>query len=180
VVLIAALFVIGEGLTRTGIAYRLSDHLIGMSGTSEARLLVLLMRAVSGLGSVMSSTGVVAIFVPVSLNVAERLGVHPRRLMMALAYAGLISGMLTLIGTAPNIVGRWRGQGAWLSGIQLFQLYAFRYGGAGYRRSLHAGHPPVAGYRRGRKTTREPPAQPSRAHSRLSALGEGILAAPAA
>ena len=38
VVLIAALFVTGEGLTRTGIAYRLSDHLIGMSGTSEARL----------------------------------------------------------------------------------------------------------------------------------------------
>ena len=57
VVLIAALFVIGEGLTRTGIAYRLSDHLIGMSGTSGARLLVLLMLAVAGLGSVMSSTG---------------------------------------------------------------------------------------------------------------------------
>lgn len=103
-VLIAALFVIGEGLTRTGIAYRLSDHLIGMSGTSEARLLVLLMLAVAGLGSVMSSTGVVAIFVPVALNVAERMGVHPRRLMMALAYAGLISGMLTLVGTAPNMV----------------------------------------------------------------------------
>src|SRR5262252_1705235 len=104
VVLIAALFVIGEGLTRTGIAYRLSDHLIGMAGTSEARLLVLLMLAVAALGSVMSSTGVVAIFVPVALNVAERMGVLPRRLMMALAYAGLISGMLTLVGTAPNMV----------------------------------------------------------------------------
>ena len=78
VVLIAALFVIGEGLTRTGIGYRLSDHLISMSGTSEARLLVLLMLAVAGLGSVMSSTGVVAIFVPVALNVAERLGVSVR------------------------------------------------------------------------------------------------------
>lgn len=104
VVLIAALFVIGEGLTRTGIAYRLSDYLIDMSGSSEARLLVLLMLAVAGLGSVMSSTGVVAIFVPVALNVADRLGVRPRRLMMALAYAGLISGMLTLVGTAPNMV----------------------------------------------------------------------------
>jgi di/tricarboxylate transporter len=104
VVLIAALFVIGEGLTRTGIAYRLSDHLVRMSGTSEARLLMLLMLAVASLGSVMSSTGVVAIFVPVALNVTERLGVLPRRLMMALAYAGLISGMLTLVGTAPNMV----------------------------------------------------------------------------
>jgi di/tricarboxylate transporter len=104
VVLIAALFVIGEGLTRTGITYRLSDALISMSGSSEIRLLVFLMLAVAGLGSVMSSTGVVAIFVPVALNLAERLGVLPGRLMMPLAYAGLISGMLTLVGTAPNIV----------------------------------------------------------------------------
>jgi di/tricarboxylate transporter len=92
VVLIAALFVIGEGLTRTGIAYRLSDRLISMAGNSESRLLVLVMLAVAGLGSVMSSTGVVAIFVPVALNLAERLRASPSRLMMPLAYAGLISG----------------------------------------------------------------------------------------
>jgi len=80
VVLIAALFVIGEGLTRTGIAYRLSDRLISMAGNSESRLLVLVMLAVAGLGSVMSSTGVVAIFVPVALNLAERLRAVPERL----------------------------------------------------------------------------------------------------
>jgi di/tricarboxylate transporter len=104
VLLIAALFVIGEGLTRTGIAYRLSDPLISMAGSSGARLLVLLMMAVAGLGSVMSSTGVVAIFLPVALTLAARLDVLPGRLMMPLAYAGLISGMLTLVGTAPNMV----------------------------------------------------------------------------
>src|SRR5947209_17819364 len=56
VVLIAALFVIGEGLTRTGIAYRMSDQLIRMAGDSEARLLILLMLSVAGVGAVMSST----------------------------------------------------------------------------------------------------------------------------
>ena len=122
VVLIAALFVIGEGLTRTGIAYRLSDALISMSGSSEIRLLVFLMLAVAGLGSVMSSTGVVAIFVPVALNLAERLGVRPGRLMMPLAYAGLISGMLTLVGTAPNMVvdGALREHG-----VQGFSFFSF-------------------------------------------------------
>jgi len=180
VVLIAALFVIGEGLTRTGIAYQVSDHLIGMSGTSEARLVVLLMLAVAGLGSVMSSTGVVAIFVPIALNVAERLGVRPRRLMMALAYAGLISGMLTLVGTAPNMVVDSAVREHGFQGFNFFSFTPFGMAMLVLRRSLHAGRPPVAGCRRGRKTAWEPAAQPSRAHSRLSALGAGIPAAPAA
>lgn len=73
VILIAALFVIGEGLVRTGVAYQVGDWLIARAGSSEARLLVLLMLAVAGLGSVMSSTGVVAIFIPVVLSIAAKL-----------------------------------------------------------------------------------------------------------
>jgi di/tricarboxylate transporter len=104
VVLIAALFVIGAGLARTGIAYQLSDLLVKKAGDSETRLIVLLMAAVAGLGSVMSSTGVVAIFIPVALSLAERLRIPPGRLMMPLSFAGLMSGMLTLVATPPNIV----------------------------------------------------------------------------
>lgn len=62
------------------------------------------MLCVAALGSVMSSTGVVAIFVPVTLAVAKRLAISPRQLLMPLSFAGLISGMLTLIATAPNLV----------------------------------------------------------------------------
>lgn len=104
VVLIAALFVIGEALSRTGITYWLGDGLAATAGSSAARLLVLLMVAVAGLGAFMSSTGVVAIFVPVVLSISRRLGVSARQLMMPLSMAGLISGMLTLIATAPNLV----------------------------------------------------------------------------
>ena len=104
VVMIAALFVIGEGLVRTGIAYRMGDWLVKTAGNSEARLLVLLMLSVALLGSVMSSTGVVAIFIPVVLSIAARLKVPPARLMMPLSFAGLISGMLTLVATPPNMV----------------------------------------------------------------------------
>ena len=100
--LIAALFIVGEGLVRTGIAVQIGDFLLHHAAGSEGRLIALLMLAVSGLGAIMSSTGVVAIFIPVVLLVAERQKLAPGRLMMPLSFAGLISGMLTLVGTPSN------------------------------------------------------------------------------
>ena len=104
IVLLGALFVIGEGLVRTGVAQGLGDWLIRQAGSSETRLVVLLMAAVAGLGAFMSSTGVVAIFIPVALRIAQRTGAPARRLMMPLSAAALISGMMTLVATAPNLV----------------------------------------------------------------------------
>jgi di/tricarboxylate transporter len=104
IVLIAALFVIGEGLVRTGVAQRLGDWLTIKAGSSETRLLILLMLAVGILGSIMSSTGVIAIFIPVALRIAQSTGTPASRLMMPMSVAALISGMMTLVGTAPNLV----------------------------------------------------------------------------
>jgi len=104
VVLIAALFVIGAGLTRTGIARQLGDWLNAKAGSGETRLIVMLMASVAALGSLMSSTAVVAIFIPVAIRIAQNRGLAPGRLMMPLSVAALISGMLTLVATAPNLV----------------------------------------------------------------------------
>ena len=104
IILIAALFVIGEGLVMTGVARRLGDWLDAKAGGSETRLLILLMAAVGGLGSLMSSTAVVAIFIPVVLRISQNRGTAPSRLMMPLSFAALISGMVTLVATAPNLV----------------------------------------------------------------------------
>lgn len=104
VILIALLFVVGEGLVRTGIAYQVSEWLMKAAKNSETRVLVFLMLAVAGLGSFMSSTGVVAIFIPVVLVICQQMNISPKRLMMPLSVAGLISGMMTLIATAPNLV----------------------------------------------------------------------------
>lgn len=104
IILIAALFVIGEGLVRTGVAQRLGDWLVAKAGRSEARLIALLMIIVALVGSIMSSTGVVAIFIPVVLRIAANSGIAPGRLMMPLSMAALISGMMTLVATAPNLV----------------------------------------------------------------------------
>ncbi|MBG2836893.1 MULTISPECIES: SLC13 family permease [Proteus] len=104
VLLIAALFVIGEGLVRTGVAYQMGDWLVRVAGSSEVKMLVLLMICVASLGAFMSSTGVVAIFIPVVLSVAARMKISAGRLMMPLGFAGLISGLMTLVATPPNMV----------------------------------------------------------------------------
>lgn len=104
IVLIAALFVIGDGLVRTGVARHLGDWLTKTAGGSETGLLILLMIVVCGLGATMSSTAVTAIFIPVVLRISQGVGASPSSLMMPLSFAALISGMTTLIATAPNLV----------------------------------------------------------------------------
>lgn len=122
IVLLAALFVVGEGLVRTGVARRLGDWINDKAGGSETKLLVLLMAATGGLGSLMSSTAVVAIFIPVALRIAQNTGLAPSRLMMPLSVAALISGMLTLVATAPNLVINAELQ---RQGIAPFQFFSF-------------------------------------------------------
>ena len=104
IVLIALLFVIGEGLVRTGLAQRISAFILRVARGDETVLLVALMLAVGAMGSVMSSTGVVAIFIPIVLRIARSSRIAPARLMMPLSVAALCSGMMTLVATAPNLV----------------------------------------------------------------------------
>jgi len=104
IVLIALLFVLGEGLARTGVARRLGDWISRKSGGSETRLIVLLMASVGVVGSIMSSTAIVAIFIPVVLRICQSTGMAPSRLMMPLSVAALISGMMTLVATTPNLI----------------------------------------------------------------------------
>jgi di/tricarboxylate transporter len=122
VVLVGLLFVVGEALVRTGVALRVGDWLARAAGGSETRLLVLLMLAVAAIGSVMSSTGVVAIFIPIVLRVAAAARVAPGRLMMPLSVAALFSGMMTLVATAPNLVVQGELERAGHPGMGFFAL----------------------------------------------------------
>jgi di/tricarboxylate transporter len=125
IVLIAALFVIGEGLVRTGVARHIGDWLKTAAGGSETRLIVLLMVAVAGLGAFMSSTAVVAIFIPIVLRIAQNTGTPPTRLMMPLSFAALISGMMTLVATAPNLVVNAELMRHGASGLAFFSITPF-------------------------------------------------------
>jgi di/tricarboxylate transporter len=125
VVLIAALFVIGDGLVRTGVARQLGDWLIAKAGRSEIRLSALLMVVVCGLGATMSSTAVTAIFIPVVLRIAQNAGMGPGRLMMPLSVAALISGMTTLVATAPNLVVNSELERHGVEGFRFFSFTPF-------------------------------------------------------
>lgn len=104
IIIIALMFVISSGLARTGVSATVGDWILRRSYKSPVLLIVLLMGAVALVGSVMSTTGVVAIFIPVVLSICNRRGFSPSRLMMPLAFAGIISGMTTLVATSPNLI----------------------------------------------------------------------------
>lgn len=125
IVLIAALFVLGEGLVRTGVAQRLGDWLVSKSARSETALAVLMMLVVAGIGSMMSSTAVVAIFIPVVLRICRNADIPAGRLMMPLSFAALFSGMMTLIATPPNLVVHAELVRRGLEGFELFSVTPF-------------------------------------------------------
>ncbi|MGF1563224.1 MAG: SLC13 family permease [Geminicoccaceae bacterium] len=122
VVLIAALFVVGEALYRTGVAHAVGRLLVRYAGSGESRLIALMMLAVAFLSAFMSSTGAVAVFIPIALGLAASTGVPRERLLMPLAVGAMIGGMLTLIGTPPNLVVSTE---LTRNGLEGFNFFAF-------------------------------------------------------
>lgn len=122
IVLIALLFIIGESLVRTGISYQMSEYILKIAGKNDIRIIILIMLAVALLGSVMSSTGVVAIFIPVVISIATHSGIHVKKLMMPLCIAALISGMMTLVATPPNLVVNSELERASLEDFKFFSI----------------------------------------------------------
>ncbi len=104
VIMIAALFVVGDGLFQTGVASSLGRLPARLAGNSETRLLIVIMLLVAILSGFMSSTGTVAVMLPVVMGLAWARDIPPSKLLIPLSVASLLGGMLTLIGTAPNIV----------------------------------------------------------------------------
>ncbi len=104
VIVVAGLFVVGEMLDRTGVARAVGDKILQYGGKSETQLLILIMVSAGLLGSAMSSTAIVAIFIPVVLRIAAETGIGAQKILIPMSYAALISGMTTLIASPPNLV----------------------------------------------------------------------------
>lgn len=104
VILMAAVFIVGEALVNTGVVHRLSVFLLKVGGNSETRLIVLVMLLAGGIGAFMSSTALVAMFIPVVLAITGRTGLNRKRMLMPLAVAATIGSMMTLISTTPSMI----------------------------------------------------------------------------
>ncbi|MCL2386765.1 MAG: SLC13 family permease [Defluviitaleaceae bacterium] len=106
VVMLAVLFVVGEGISQTGLAGKAGNLLVKLTGKSEFRMLVFVKLLVAVIGSFISNTGTVAILMPVVVSLSIKMNVHPGKLLMPLAFGASMGGALTLIGTAPNLLAR--------------------------------------------------------------------------
>ncbi|MFD3259160.1 SLC13 family permease [Paenibacillus lentus] len=104
VIMMIGLFVVGGGIFQTGLAKMASRMLLRLAGTSETRLLIMVMLVTSVIGAFVSNTGTVAVMMPIVVSLAMSAGTHPGKLLMPLAFASSLGGMLTLIGTPPNLV----------------------------------------------------------------------------
>lgn len=104
VIMMVGLFIVGGGIFQTGLAKMIGGKVIKMAGTSETRLFLLVMLVTAFIGAFVSNTGTVALMLPIVVSMAAYASVSSRRLLMPLAFASSMGGMMTLIGTPPNII----------------------------------------------------------------------------
>jgi len=103
VITILAIFILAEGLRRSGVAERVGDLIHHLAGESERRMIVVVMLAGSLLSLVMNNIAAAAVLLPAVTAAGRRARVSPARLLMPLAFSTLLGGMATLLTTA-NIV----------------------------------------------------------------------------
>ncbi|KAA6352450.1 SLC13 family permease [termite gut metagenome] len=104
VVMMMGLFVVGGAIFRTGLAKMISSKILKLAGNNESKLLILIMLVTAFIGAFVSNTGTVALMLPIVVSMAAGTSINISRLLMPLAFASSLGGMMTLIGTPPNLV----------------------------------------------------------------------------
>lgn len=104
VVMMIGLFVVGGAIFQTGLAKMISSKILRLAGDSEMKLLILVMLVTAFIGAFVSNTGTVALMMPIVVSMAMSGNINSSRLLMPMAFASSMGGMMTLIGTPPNLV----------------------------------------------------------------------------
>ncbi len=104
VITVWAMFILSEGLTRTGIADIIGRQVMRLAGRREIAMIIVIMVTAAVLSAFMNNIGVAALMLPVVVEVARRTRIPPSRLLMPLAYSTLLGGLMTQIGTPPNLL----------------------------------------------------------------------------
>lgn len=104
VILIASMFVMGEALVKTGITDRLASLVAKLGNGNETRLAIALMFVASLASAFVSDVGLVAIFMPAVFGLEKKTKVPASRLLLPLAIAAMLGGLLTLVGTSSSII----------------------------------------------------------------------------
>jgi di/tricarboxylate transporter len=119
---VAAMLVLSAGLEHTGAVAFLARRVLAPLGRSEIVLTAVLMVIVGTISAFMNNTALVAVFIPVVLDVCRRTGARPGKLMMPMAHAATLGGMCTLIGTSTNVVAHEFAREQGLPGFGMFDF----------------------------------------------------------
>ncbi len=104
VIMMIGLFVVGGAIFQTGLAKMISSRILKFAGKSETKLFLLVILVTAAIGAFVSNTGTVALMLPIVVSLAANANISSSRLLMPLAFASSMGGMMTLIGTPPNLV----------------------------------------------------------------------------
>jgi len=122
VITVWAMFILSEGLTRTGIADIIGRQVMRIAGRREVAMIFVIMLTGAVLSAFMNNIGVAALMLPVVVEVSRRTRIPASRLLMPLAYSTLLGGLMTLIGTPPNLL---ISESLVLGGFEPFELFDF-------------------------------------------------------
>ena len=125
VVLFAGMFVVGASMFYTGLAQKIGNTVVKISGTGENSLMFGIMLVGALLSSVLSNTGTTACLLPVVLGICAAAKIPASRQLMPLAFAAGLGGIITMVGTPPNIIANGALQAAGIKETFGFFEYAW-------------------------------------------------------
>ncbi|MBO8175270.1 MAG: SLC13/DASS family transporter [Thermococcus sp.] len=102
VIVFLFMFMVGEGLFRTGAAQKIGNGVVKIAGTSEIGLMLLIMIVAAIMSGFLSNTATTVALMPIVVAAACSARISPKRLLLPLAWAASLGGTLTVIGTPPN------------------------------------------------------------------------------
>ncbi len=104
VITVAAMFVLGAGISYTGSISTLGEHLIRMTGHNQTLMIASIMGLVAFFSAFINNIGATAVLMPVVITMARKTNLPASKLLIPLAFGSLLGGVCTLIGTPPNIL----------------------------------------------------------------------------
>ena len=120
VIMMIGLFIVGGAIFQTGLAKMISSRILKLAGENELKLFLLVILATASIGAFVSNTGTVALMMPIIVSMAASGNMNASRILMPLAFASSMGGMMTLIGTPPNLVISEALTGAGFKGLGFF------------------------------------------------------------
>lgn len=124
VVLFAGMFVVGGALFYTGLAQKIGIAVVKRAGTNENSLMFAVMLVTAAMSSVLSNTGTAAALLPVVVGICSVAKIPASRQLMPMAFAAGIGGIITMVGTPPNIIANGALKAA---GLQQFGFFEFAW-----------------------------------------------------